>query len=77
VVFSTRSGGQGDLADDAEINVTHFMPSVHLKGTRTEKLEKLDLLITHLEGLRRSIAEQQVLPSLERVVTAASSTVIS
>jgi hypothetical protein len=61
-VFSTRSGGQGDLDDDAEINVTHFIPSVHLKGTRTEKLEKLDLLITHLEGLRRSIAEQPALP---------------
>jgi len=62
-VFSTRSGGQGDLVDDdAEINVTHFIPSVHLKGTRTEKLEKLDLLMTHLEGLRRSIAEQQALP---------------
>jgi hypothetical protein len=64
-VFSTRSGGQGDLVDDdAEINVTHFIfiPSVHLKGTRTEKLEKLDLLITHLEGLRPSITEQQALP---------------
>jgi hypothetical protein len=49
---------QPDAESDREIRVTHFIPSVQLKGTRADKLEKLDLLIAHLEGLRRSIAEQ-------------------
>jgi hypothetical protein len=50
------------MEDDAEINVTHFIPSVQLKGTRAEKLEKLHLLIDHLEGLRRSLVEPPTPP---------------
>jgi hypothetical protein len=51
-----------DVERDAEIDVTHFIPSVQLKGTRADKLEKLDLLIAHLEDLRRSLEERQPLP---------------
>ena len=42
--------------EDTEIKVSHFIPSVELKGSRAQKLEKLDLLIAHLERLRRSLA---------------------
>ena len=52
-----------DVERDAEIDVTHFIPSVQLKGTRADKLETLDLLIAHLEGLRRSIAEHRTPPA--------------
>jgi hypothetical protein len=50
------------VVGDAEIDVTHFIPSVQLKGTRADKLEKLDLVIAHLEELRRSLEERQPLP---------------
>jgi hypothetical protein len=38
-------------------DVIHFIPSVTLKGTFAEKLHSLDLLIEHLQQLRRSLAE--------------------
>jgi hypothetical protein len=40
---------------DHERQVAYFIPSVELKGTRAEKLQKLDTLIAYLEQLRRSI----------------------
>src|SRR5262245_8118690 len=42
--------------EDTEIKMSHFIPSGELKGSRSQKLEKLDLLIAHLEGLRKSLA---------------------
>lgn len=51
-----------EVEQDAEIDVTHFIPSVQLKGTRADKLQQLDLLIAHLEDLRRSLEERQSLP---------------
>jgi hypothetical protein len=42
--------------EDAEIKVSHYIPSVELKGSRGQKLEKLDALIAHLERLRKSLA---------------------
>jgi hypothetical protein len=40
------------------MHVAHFIPSATLKGTREEKLRSLDLLIEHLQTLRRSLAEE-------------------
>jgi len=42
---------------DPQIDVAHFIPSVTLKGTREQKLRCLDLLIEHLQQVRRSLAE--------------------
>ena len=42
--------------EDTELKVAHFIPSVELKGSRAQKLEKLDALISRLERLRRSLA---------------------
>ncbi len=41
---------------DTNNNISHFIPSVELKGTLAEKLRKLDTLIAYLEVLRRSLA---------------------
>lgn len=41
---------------DLEMNISHFIPSVELRGSRAEKIAKLDTLIVHLEQLRRSLA---------------------
>ena len=43
-------------AGESELKISHFIPSVELTGSRTDKLEKLDTLITYLERLRRSLA---------------------
>jgi hypothetical protein len=42
--------------DDDELMVSPFIPSVELKGSRTQKLRTLDTLIAYLERLRRSLA---------------------
>ena len=39
-----------------EANISHFIPSVELKGSRADKLKTLDTLIAHHERLRRSLA---------------------
>jgi hypothetical protein len=52
-----------------ESTVSHFIPSVELTGSRSEKLRKLDTLIIYLEKLRRSLARdttQEFRPSQER-----------
>jgi hypothetical protein len=41
---------------DAEATISHFIPSVELTGSRSDKLRKLDTLIRHLEQLRRGLA---------------------
>lgn len=43
-------------ADRAESNISHFIPSLELKGSRVDKLRQLDTLIGHLQRLRRSLA---------------------
>lgn len=43
-----------------EARISHFIPSVELKGSRAEKLATLDTLIRHLETLRRSLAGERV-----------------
>jgi len=43
---------------DPQIDVAHFIQSVTLKGTREQKLRCLDLLIEHLQQVRRSLAEE-------------------
>jgi hypothetical protein len=50
------------LSDDMERKVTHFIPSVELKGNLTEKLAKLDRLIEHLVTLRRALADDAPAP---------------
>jgi hypothetical protein len=42
-------------ARHANVNVSHLIPAVELKGSRGEKLEKLDALIAHLQQLRRGL----------------------
>jgi len=41
---------------DAETTISHFIPSVELTGSRSDKLRKLDTLMIYLEQLRRSLA---------------------
>ncbi len=41
---------------ETEATISHFIPSVELTGSRTEKLRKLDTLILYLEKLRGSLA---------------------
>lgn len=43
------------MAHDVETTISHFIPSVELKGSRSDKLRKLDTLIVYLERLRRSL----------------------
>ena len=40
----------------ADVNVSHFIPAVELKGSRGEKLKTLDALIARLQQLRRGLA---------------------
>jgi hypothetical protein len=44
------------MSGEAEAKISHFIPSVELKGSRGEKLQKLDTLIVYLDQLRRSLA---------------------
>jgi len=44
------------LSAEAEAKISHFIPSVELKGSRVEQIEKLDILIAYLEQLRGSLA---------------------
>ena len=46
--------------EDVEVSVSHFIPSVELKGSRAQKLRKLDTLIAYLERLRRTLATDTV-----------------
>ena len=46
--------------EDVEVSVSHFIPSVELKGSRAQKLRKLDTLIAYLERLRRTLAADTV-----------------
>jgi hypothetical protein len=41
---------------ETETTISHFIPSVELTGSRSEKLRKLDILILYLEKLRGSLA---------------------
>jgi hypothetical protein len=41
---------------ETEATISHFIPSVELTGSRSEKLRKLDTLILYLEKLRGSLA---------------------
>ena len=41
---------------ETETTISHFIPSVELTGSRSEKLRKLDTLILYLEKLRGSLA---------------------
>lgn len=47
--------------DETELRMSHFIPSVELKGTRAQKLRRLDTLIVYLERLRRSLAGDTVI----------------
>jgi hypothetical protein len=44
------------VSSETEARISHFIPSVELKGSRYQKLQKLDMLIDYLERLRRSLA---------------------
>jgi len=57
-------GMVGDtLSDDAhEAHISHFIPSVELRGSRSQKLEQLDTLIAHLERLRRRLRGEVTSP---------------
>lgn len=48
-------------AGGSETNISHFIPSTELSGTRAEKLKKLDTLIDYLMRLRRSLAGEVLL----------------
>jgi hypothetical protein len=41
---------------DVEESISHFIPSVELKGSLAAKLQKLDILIAHLQQLRARLA---------------------
>jgi hypothetical protein len=41
---------------ETEATISHFIPSVELTGSRSEKLRKLDTLILYHEKLRGSLA---------------------
>jgi hypothetical protein len=42
--------------DSRDEHISHFIPSVELKGSIAEKLNTLDRLITYLQRLRHGIA---------------------
>ena len=44
------------LSDETEANISHYIPSVELRGSRAEQLQKLDTLIVHLDELRKRLA---------------------
>ena len=44
------------ISAETEARISHFIPPVELKGSRYEKLQKLDTLIVYLEQLRKSLA---------------------
>jgi hypothetical protein len=49
--------GNGErLSNRTEAKISHFIPSVELRGSRDEQLQKLDILIVHLQQLRMSLA---------------------
>ncbi len=51
---ATPDFSDGDHAVESQI--AHFIPSVHLRGSRRNKLRQLDTLIAYLERLRRGLA---------------------
>jgi hypothetical protein len=44
------------ISAETEARISHFIPSVELKGSRGEKLQKLNTLIVYLDQLRSSLA---------------------
>lgn len=44
------------ISSETEARILHFIPPVELKGSRYEKLQKLDTLIVYLQQLRQSLA---------------------
>jgi len=44
-----------DISERTDSEIWHFIPSVELKGSRTEQLRKLDTLIVYLEQLRGTL----------------------
>jgi hypothetical protein len=48
--------------DDVERRIAHFIPPVELRGSRADKLRRLDTLIAYLEQLRRSLAGRAPAP---------------
>lgn len=51
-----RRSNPGMSSDDQELQVSYYIPSVELKGSRAERLARLDTLIRYLEELRRQLA---------------------
>ena len=45
-----------DIPEKTDTQIWHFIPSVELRGSRTEQLRKLDTLIVYLERLRGTLA---------------------
>jgi hypothetical protein len=45
-----------EIADLGEARISHFIPSVELRGSRSQKLRKLDTLISYLNRLREALA---------------------
>jgi len=47
----------GDTQRDAhEAHISHFIPSVELRGSRAQKLAQLNTLMAHLERLRQRLS---------------------
>jgi len=44
------------MSERTDSEIWHFIPSVELKGSRTEQLRKLETLIVYLEQLRGTLA---------------------
>jgi hypothetical protein len=54
--MAPRRDDDAKAENESETRISHFIPSVELKGSRDEKLEKLDTLIRYLEHLRHRLA---------------------
>lgn len=54
--MDTREDSAVSASVETEATISHFIPSVELTGSRSEKLRKLDTLILYLERLRGSLA---------------------
>ena len=45
------------ISGETEARISHFIPPVELKGSRCEKLQKLDTLIVYLQQLRQALGD--------------------
>jgi hypothetical protein len=56
MTMASREEDASEIADQGEVRISHFIPSVELRGSKSQKLRKLDTLIAYLNRLRAALA---------------------